>query len=146
MSEAQMDLACLDREEDSQKTMGVLVAKERTSTLNASAAAHKKTTGTRIATMLACLLREVGCLHGDMVVKCDHEPALLSMVEDVGRLRVADGSGRYVVECSPVGAIQSNEKAIQSVSGQTRVLLCALEGNWKCCMPYDHPLLCYFVE
>ena len=57
-------------------------------------------------------------------MKTDQEPALRSIVEDVGRFKVSDGSGRYVVEYSPVGASQSNgmlERAIQSVSGQTRV-------------------------
>ena len=82
-------------------------------------------------------------------MKSDQEPALRSIVEDVGRLKVSDGSGRYVVEYSPVGASQSNgmiERAIQSVSGQTRVLLGALEEKWGCSIPYDHPLICYIVE
>ena len=63
----------------------------------------------------------------DMVVKSDQESALRSIVEDVGRLKVTDGGGRYVIECSP-GASQSNdmmEGAIQSVFGQVRVLLSA---------------------
>ena len=38
------------------------------------------------------------------------------------------------------------KRAIQSVSGQTRVLLSALEEKWGCSMPYDHPLICYIVE
>ena len=37
-------------------------------------------------------------------------------------------------------------KAIQSVSGQTRVLLSALEVKWGCSIPYDHPLMCHIVE
>ena len=76
-----------------------------------------------------------------MVVKSDQEQALRSIVEDVGRLKESDGSGLYVVEYSPVGASQSNgmiEKAIQSVSGQTRVLLSALEEKWCCSIPHDH--------
>ena len=67
----------------------------------------------------------------DMVVKSDQESALRSIVEDVGRLRVTDGSGRYVIEFSP-GASHSNgmiEGAIRSVSGQVRVLLSALEDR-----------------
>ena len=42
-----------------------------------------------------------------MVVKSDQESALRSIVEDLGRLQVTDGSGRHVVEYSP-GASQSN--------------------------------------
>ena len=149
ISEVHMDFAFLGREDDPQKTMAVLVAKERTSKMIMSAAAPRKTTGTYIAKRVAGFLREVGCLHGDMVVKSDQEPALRSIVEDVGRLKVSDGSGRYVVEYSPVGASQSNgmiERAFQSVSGQTRVLLSALEEKWGCSIPYDHPLICYIVE
>ena len=65
-----------------------------------------------------------------------------SIVEDVGCLKVADGSRRHVVECSPVGASQSHgmiERAIQCVSGQTQVLLSALEEKWG-------SLICCIVE
>ena len=37
-------------------------------------------------------------LARDMVVKSDQESALRSIVEDVGLLKVTDGSGRYVIE------------------------------------------------
>ena len=86
ISEVHMDFAFLGREDDPQKTMAVLVAKERTSKMIISAAAPRKTTGTYIAKRVAGFFREVGCLHGDMVVKSDQEPALRSIVEDVGRL------------------------------------------------------------
>ena len=46
ISEVHMDFAFLGREDDPQKTMAVLVAKERTSKMIMSAAAHRKTTGT----------------------------------------------------------------------------------------------------
>ena len=97
MSEVHMDFAFLGREEDPQKTMAVPVTKERTSKMIMSAAAPRKTTGTYIAIRVAGFLREVGCLHGDMVVKSDQEPALRSIVEDVGRLKVPDGSGRTLL-------------------------------------------------
>ena len=44
--EVHMDIAFLGREDDPQKTMTVLVAKERTSKMIMSAAAPRKTTGT----------------------------------------------------------------------------------------------------
>ena len=139
MSEVHMDFAFLGREDDPQKTMAVFEAKERTSTMMVSAAAPKNPTGTCIPESVGSILREVGCLHGDMVVKSDQERALLSNVEDVGRfLNVSDGSVWYVVEYSSVGAIQSNgmiERATQSVSGQTRVLLSALEEKCVCSIP-----------
>ena len=149
MSEVHMDFAFLGREEDPFKTLTVLVAKERTSRMVMSAAVPRKTTGTYVAKRVAGFLREVGCLHGDMVVKSDQEPALRSVVEDVGRLKAVDGSGRYVAENSPVGASQSNgviERAVQSVAGQVRVLLGALEEKWGFAVPCDHPLLPYVVE
>ena len=74
--------------------------------------------------------------------------ALRSIVEDLGRLKVTDQSGRYVIEYSP-GAIQSNgmiDRAIQSVSGQVRVLLSALEESCGRMIPYDHPTISYIVE
>ena len=49
ISEVHMDFAFLGREDDPQKTMAVLVAKERTSKMIMSAAAPRKTTGTHIA-------------------------------------------------------------------------------------------------
>ena len=71
------------------------------------------------------------------------EPALRSIVEDMGRLKVADGSGRYVAgasqSCGMIG------RAIQSVSGQTRVLL-SLEEAWGRNIPFGHPLMCYLTE
>ena len=66
-----MDFAFLGREEGPEKTMAVLVAKERTSNMVMSTVAHRKTTGTYMAKRVACFLREVGWLHGVMVVKSD---------------------------------------------------------------------------
>ena len=97
MSEVYMDFAFLEREDDPQRTVPVLVAKERTSNMF-SATVPRKTAGTCVVNRVVEILREVGCLHGDMVVKSDQEPALRSIVEDVARLKVAHGSGRHVVE------------------------------------------------
>ena len=125
-------------EEDFQKTIFVLVIKGRMSKLIISAAALLMTTRTFIAQSVAGFLREVGCLHGCMVVKSHQDPALRPIVEHVGRLKVSDGSGRYVVQYSLEGASQGNgiiERATQSVSGQTRVLLSALEEKLGCSIP-----------
>ena len=63
---------------------------------------------------------------------------------------MSDGSGRYVVEYSPVGASQGNGMIDMGnpicVRSKTRVLLSALEEKWGCSIPYDHPLICYIVE
>ena len=145
MSEVHLDFLFLCREEDSPQTMAVLVVKERTSQMTMSAAAPGKTTGTYIAKRVVGSLREIGGLHGDVVVKSDQEPALRSIVEDVARVNGTDG-GRYVVKCSPVGARLSNgmvERAMQSVSGQTSVLLSTMV--WGRSIPYDHPWMCHIV-
>ena len=59
-SEVHMEFAFLGREDDPQKTMAVLVAKERTSKMIMSAGAPRKTTGTYISKRVASFLREVG--------------------------------------------------------------------------------------
>ena len=54
-----------------------------------------------------------------------------------------------MLENSPVGASQSNgviERGVQSVEGQTRVILDALETNYGVEVPYEHPLLYYVIE
>ena len=38
------------------------------------------------------------------------------------------------------------ERAIQSLSGQVRVLLSTLEERWGRAIPCDHPMMCYIVE
>ena len=55
-----MDFAFLGREDVPQKTMAVLVAKERTSKMNMSAAAPGKTTGTHIAKRVAAFCAKLG--------------------------------------------------------------------------------------
>ena len=57
-------------------------------------------------------------------MRSDQEPAITSLVNEVGRLRGAAGGGRFIVEASPVGSSGSNgrvERAIQSVQDQVRV-------------------------
>ena len=65
-------------------------------------------------------LEEVGCKHQDVIVKSDQEASINSLVDEVGKMREVEGSGRWVKEHSPVGSSASNglvEMAIQSVQG-----------------------------
>lgn len=65
-------------------------------------------------------LKEIGCEHGDLIVKSVQEPAILSIVSEVGRLRAVGGGSKYINENSPVGSSASNgvvERAAQSVEG-----------------------------
>ncbi len=89
-------------------------------------------------------MREVGCEHGDVIVKSDQEPAMTSILTEVGRMRAVAGGGRYIVERSPVGSSASNgvvERAVQSVQGQTRVLKIALEARWGLAIPHRHAVV-----
>ena len=68
---------------------------------------------------------KIGVVHGDVLVKTDQEPAIMAIIEEAGRVRAAEGGGRYVIEQSPVGSSASNgivERAILGVEQQARVL------------------------
>ena len=87
-------------------------------------------------------IEEIGFLHQDLIVKSDQESSVRAVVEEVGTARAALGSGKWIVEHSPVGSSQSNgvvERAVQSVQGQLRVMKLAME-------PSSHPLLAWAVE
>ena len=64
MFQVHMEFAFLGREDDPQRTVPVLVVKERTSNMAMSTTVPRKTTGTYIAKRVIGFLREVGCLHG----------------------------------------------------------------------------------
>ena len=64
MCEVHMDFAFMGREDDPQRTVPVLVVKERTSKMVMSATVPRQTTGTNTAKRAIGFLREVGCLHG----------------------------------------------------------------------------------
>ena len=63
-----------------------------------AAVVPRKTTGLFAAKRALAFLSEVGCLHGDLIVRSDQEPAITSLVNEVGRLRGAAGGGRFIVD------------------------------------------------
>ena len=74
---------------------------------------------------------------------------MMSVVNEVARLRAAAGGGKFIVEASPVGSSTSNgvvERAIQSVQGQVRVLKLALERRWGVLIPARHCVIPWLVE
>ena len=147
--EIHMDFGFLGKEDEAQKTIPILVVKERKSKMLMAAAVPTKTTGSYITKRVVGFLREIGCLYSDLIVKTDQEPAVKSIVEGVGKAKAADGSGKYIVENSPVGASQSNgvvERGIQSIMALARVLLSAVQAKWGLEVPIEHPFLCYLVE
>ena len=126
-----MDFGFLGKEDKAQKTIPVLVAKERTSKMIMAATVPTKSlTGSYIVKGLVGFLRELGCLYGDLIVNIDQQPATKAIVANVGKAKAADGSGKYIVESSPVGSSQSNgmvERGIQSIAAQTKVLVSAAQ-------------------
>ena len=149
MPEIHMDFAFLGEEGDPGNTLPVLVVKERSTRMGMSAATPRKTTGTYIARRVMAFLKEVGCEVGDVTAKSDQEPAIKSIVEDVGKLRAAAGGWRYVVENSPVGSSASNgvvERHVQTIQQQSRVLKSALESRWGVKIPTLHAVVPWLVE
>ena len=74
------------------------------------------------------------CLHGDLIVSSHQEPAIASLVNEIGRPRQAAGGGKFVVEASLVGSSGSNgrvERSIQSAQDQVRVMRLSLQDCWK---------------
>ena len=140
-NELHFDYCFLGKEGEPGKTLPVIAVKERISGMLMGAVVPAKTSGTYVANRVTAFMKEVGCELGDIVVKYVQEPAILSVISDVGRQRAAGGRGKFVVERSPVGPSQSNgviERGAQSIAGQTRVRLNALEDTWRVQLPYDH--------
>ena len=63
MCEVHMDFAFLGHEDDPQRTVPVLVVKERTSKMVMSATVPRKTTGRHNAKRVIGFFRKVWCLH-----------------------------------------------------------------------------------
>lgn len=73
-------------------------------------------------------IKEIGLEGSPLGLESDQEPAIVSLVGEISRRRAA----KTFSEHSPVASSQSNgyvERAIQSVSGQIRVMLDALESR-----------------
>ena len=149
LPELHLDFAFFGEEGEPGNTITVLVARERTTRMTMSSAVPSKSTGTFIARRVVAFMREVGCEHGDVIVKSDQEPAMTALLSEVGRVRAAGGGGKFIVESSPVGSSASNgivERAIRSVEQQTRVLKSCLEERWSCKIPARHPIMPWLIE
>ena len=143
-----VDFMFLEPKDVADQTMACMVVCEAETRMTMAAAVPCKATGTSISVRIVALLRETGCLHGDVIVRSDQEPAVMSIIEEVGENGVQRGGGRFVVENRPVGSSQSNgvaEKAIQSVHCQVRVLESALGNRWGIKIPYRHSVIPWVV-
>ena len=91
MAEVHIDFAFMGEEDKPGETIPILVAKERSTRMCMTAATPRKTTGDYIAKRLMAFLKEVGCAVGDMTIKAGQEPALGSIIEDLGKIRATEG-------------------------------------------------------
>ena len=94
-------------------------------------------------------MREAGCEVEAVVVKSDSEPALVKVVEEIGRLRAARGGRGMVVEHSPVHSSKSNgiiERTIQRLQGIIRTWRSAVEDKWGVKLEAEHRIWPWLVE
>ena len=120
-------------EEEGRATLTILVAKERTSRALMATVVPKKSHGTWVGKRLLAWVRELGCEQSDVIVKCDNEPSIVAVVDELGRLRAAKGGGLMVVENSLVHSSKSNgviERGVQAAQGMIRTLRSALDNRW----------------
>ena len=146
--EVHMDY-CFPGDENEDFKLTILVARERGTKMTMSSVAPSKTTGEFMAKRVVALMREVGADQGDIVVKCDQEPAMASLVKEIGAHRAAGGGARMVVESSLVGDSKGNgviERAVKSVQGQVRVMRSALEERIGAKLDPQHVVFPWMVE
>ena len=149
MVEVHMDFMFVGDEEETRNTATILVLKERHTGMVMSTVVPNKTTGRFVTDRSVAFLEEVGALHGDIIMKSDQEPAILAIADAVARRKAEKGSGRAVMEHSPVKSSASNgvvERAIQSVQMQIRVMKSALEERWGCKLSTHHPVVAWLAE
>jgi hypothetical protein len=149
LPELHFDYMFLGEADKPHETRACLVAREAVSRVTLATMVPSKGSEQYTVDRIVAFLSEVGCLHGDVICKSDQEPAVRSLVDAVGRCRAISGSGKWIVENSPVGASASNgviERGIQSVQGQVRIIRLALERRYGVSIPAEHPLMAWAVE
>ena len=149
MPEIRMDFCFMGEEGEPGNTLLVLVAKEEATKMKLSAAVPTKSSGTYIAKRVVAWMKEIGCEMCDITMKTDQEPATQAIVKEIGKIRAANGGGKYIVEMSPVASSKSNgsvERAILSVEQMVRALRSALGRRWKRRIPTRHPVMAWIVE
>ena len=147
--ELHFDFMFMGRKDEPGETVTCLVVREVPTRMTLSTMVPSKAASTFVVQRVLAFLDEIGCKNQDVVAKCDQEPSMKKLVEDIGRARAVEGGGRWVTEHSPVGASASNgvvERGIQSVEGQVRVLKLALEKRWNVEIPSSHPVVPWVVE
>ena len=78
---------CFPSREGGTGALTILVAKERHFKMLLACVVPSKTTGTFTTSRVWAFLREIGCKHGDIILKSDQEPAIMSLVSDISKMR-----------------------------------------------------------
>ena len=148
MAEVHMDFMFMG-DEGSEKTLAMLVVKERSRGMVMATVAPRKSSGEWLGKRVMAFMREAGCEVEPVTMKSDNEPALLKVVEEVGRLRAAKGGRGMVVESSPVHSSKSNgyiERTVQGVQGMIRTWRSTLEEKWGVRLGAEHVVWPWLVE
>ena len=149
MPEVHFDFFVMGDDGDPGRTVAALCARSRHCKMTMSAAVPSKSTGTYIARRTIAFLREMGVEHRDVVAKSDSEPAVVSILNEVDKIRAGSGVGSFVHERSVTGDSRSNgivERAAQSFEDMVRVLKTALEARWNVKVPPNHPVAPWLIE
>ena len=119
--ELYVDMCFLGEDKGPHHTITVMVPRERSTRMTMATVVPAKSARSFTSRRLVPFMKEVGILHQDVLVKSDQEPAVKAILSDAGRVRSAEGGGRYLLEQSPVGSSARNgvvERAIQSVEAR----------------------------
>jgi hypothetical protein len=131
--------------EGDDETVAVQIAKDRrTRMLFAHVVPRKGFSHEHGASEMIRDIEKLG--YGDIILKCDGEPALKTIQEAV---RVRRSGGNTILENSPVGDSRSNgaaERAVQSISEQVRVVRRGLEQRLGLRLSAKHPVTAWLVE
>ena len=122
---------CFPGEEIPGSTLTVLVGRMRHTRMTLSTMVPSKSTGEFMARRVMAFIRECGLDKAQVIVKCDQEIVLTSILDRIREIRHQEGNNAPMIpEYSPVGSKPSNgvvERGVQAVEGQVRTMRDALE-------------------
>ena len=137
---------CFLRDYTGGPSVPVLVGKDRQMGTLLAHAVPEKGAGLEWTAKQVCRdLLKFG-IGGQVVLKGDQEPALVSVIEDVVKQR---GGGRTVPEYSPKGESQSNgvaERGVQTIEGLVRSHKLDLEEKIGSKVPIEKPIIAWLIE
>lgn len=124
LPEMHEDLCFLGGESEPGQTLPVLVMRERSSKMMLAATLLAKSSNSHIARRIFAFMKEVGVAQRDLAVRTGQEPAVVSIMDEVGRARIAAGWGKICHRAEPAWQQRDQRDrqcAIQSFEQQARV-------------------------